>query len=127
MRKNFSAFHFDLYNNNDTFHITCFNVQNLGDLHMIGASIITKSNICIVGVGYIGLPTALLAAKSGFNVHAYDTDSHKIATLQQGITSICEQDLVDLLATSVKKSLLTFSTTPLPHADFYVITVPTPF
>lgn len=102
-------------------------MQNLGDLHMIGASIITKSNICIVGVGYIGLPTALLAAKSGFNVHAYDTDSHKIATLQQGITSICEQDLVDLLATSVKKSLLTFSTTPLPHADFYVITVPTPF
>lgn len=94
---------------------------------MIGASIITKSSICIIGVGYIGLPTALLAAKGGFNVHAYDTDAQKISTLNQGITSICEEDLVELLKTSVKSALLTFDTAPLPHADFYIITVPTPF
>ena len=94
---------------------------------MIGASIITKSTTCIIGVGYIGLPTALLAAKGGFNVHAYDTNAHKISQLNQGITSICEDDLVDLLKTSVTSSLLTFTTTPLPHADFYIIAVPTPF
>ncbi len=94
---------------------------------MIGASIITKSTVCIIGVGYIGLPTALLAAKGGFNVHAYDTNEHKISQLNQGITAICEEDLVDLLKTSVKSSLLTFTTTPLLHADFYVIAVPTPF
>lgn len=94
---------------------------------MIGASIITKSSVCIVGVGYIGLPTSLLAAKGGFNVHAYDTDKQKISQLNQGITSICEQDLVDLLKTSVTSSLLTFDTYPMAHADFYVIAVPTPF
>jgi len=94
---------------------------------MIGASVITKSSVCIVGVGYIGLPTALLAAKGGFKVHAYDTNEHKISQLNQGITTICEEDIVTLLKKSVTSSLLTFSTSPLANADFYVIAVPTPF
>jgi UDP-N-acetyl-D-mannosaminuronic acid dehydrogenase len=94
---------------------------------MIGASVITKSSVCIIGVGYIGLPTALLAAKGGFNVHAYDTNEHKIAQLNQGLTAIREEDLAKLLKESVTSSLLTFDTQPLPHADFYIIAVPTPF
>ena len=82
--------------------------------------------VCIVGVGYIGLPTALLAAQSHFNVVAYDTDHTKISRLKQGKTSICEQELVSMLTIQQTNPHLSFTTTPQAHADFYVISVPTP-
>lgn len=82
--------------------------------------------VCIVGVGYIGLPTALLAAQSHFNVVAYDTDHEKISRLKQGKTAICEQELVSMLTIQQTNPYLAFTTTPQAHADFYVISVPTP-
>ena len=87
----------------------------------------SSKRVCIVGVGYIGLPTALLAAHAGFDVTAYDTDAQKIALLKSGNTSICEQDLVTMLTENTDHPRLKFSTHPASHADFYIIAVPTPF
>jgi UDP-N-acetyl-D-mannosaminuronic acid dehydrogenase len=85
----------------------------------------TQQKVCIVGVGYIGLPTALLASKADFHVEAYDTDIEKITQLKNGRTNIRETDLIDLLSDEHKK--ITFTTTPQISADFYIIAVPTPF
>ncbi|MBM3894521.1 UDP-N-acetylglucosamine 2-epimerase (non-hydrolyzing) [Candidatus Dependentiae bacterium] len=84
-----------------------------------------KKSVCIVGVGYIGLPTALLAANTSFDVEAYDIDHEKITQLKNGITSIREHDLVTLLQSIYKK--ISFTTNPQLKADFFIIAVPTPF
>lgn len=88
---------------------------------------LAETHVCIIGVGYIGLPTALLAANAGFSVTAYDTSATRVNQLSQGITAICEQDLVDLLKELHTSPRLHFATFPKAQADFYVIAVPTPF
>lgn len=91
------------------------------------AAIATTKKVCVVGVGYVGLPTALLSAQAGFDVTAYDTDSAKIADLRAGRTVICEQDLAHLLTANLNNPHLKFDSQPLALADFYIIAVPTLF
>ena len=49
--------------------------------------------ICVIGLGYIGLPTAAILASSGFNVLGVDTDKEKINTLKRGEIYIKEPNL----------------------------------
>lgn len=82
-------------------------------------------SVSIIGLGYIGLPTALLLADAGVVVTGYDVDATKIATLRSGKLFFEEPGLSELFASVQKKDTFT-ATESLATADIYVIAVPTP-
>lgn len=82
--------------------------------------------VSVIGLGYIGLPTAVLAAESGYDVLGYDIDEHKVEKINQGDPVIEEIDLKDRLEKVIKQKKLRASTALLP-ANYYIIAVPTPF
>jgi UDP-N-acetyl-D-mannosaminuronic acid dehydrogenase len=82
--------------------------------------------ICIIGLGYIGLPTATLLASSGYRVHGVDVKDSVVKTLNAGKVHIAEPELDDRVARAVASGMLKASTSPQP-ADVFFICVPTPF
>ena len=82
--------------------------------------------ICVLGLGYIGLPTAATIAAHGIKVVGVDINPHVIETLRSGEIHIHEPSLRDLVKNSIDLGNLTFSTQP-EEADAFLITVPTPF
>lgn len=81
--------------------------------------------VCIVGMGYIGLPTALMMAASGVDVVGTDLDGEKILRLRRGEVTFEEQGMTELFARA-REGKLEFSDRCVP-ADIYVIAVPTPY
>lgn len=82
--------------------------------------------ITILGLGYIGLPTAITLADAGFPVYGFDVSSSVIDTLKSGKIHIVEPGLQEAFTRAVKAGNLTFGTEMLP-ADVFYIAVPTPF
>jgi|UPI0004B3C7F3 UDP-N-acetyl-D-mannosaminuronic acid dehydrogenase len=82
--------------------------------------------VCVVGLGYIGLPTAALLASNGFNVVGVDLNTHAVDTINQGLIHIVEPDLDAFVRSAVAAKRLTAFTTP-QAGDIYMICVPTPF
>ncbi len=82
--------------------------------------------VCVVGLGYIGLPTAAVIARSGMQVHGVDVTQSVVDTINRGEIHIEEVDLDGLVQGVVQRGLLKASTTVAP-ADVFVIAVPTPF
>ncbi len=80
----------------------------------------------MVGLGYIGLPTAALIASRNIKVTGVDIHQHVVDTINKGEIHIIEPDLDGLVHHVVKDKFLTASTTPV-EADVYLIAVPTPF
>lgn len=85
-----------------------------------------KKTVCVVGLGYIGLPTAALLASNGFNVVGVDLNAHAVDTINQGRIHIVEPDLDAFVRSAVAAKRLTAFTTP-QAGDVYMICVPTPF
>ena len=85
-----------------------------------------KQSICVVGLGYIGLPTASLLGTKGFNVLGVDNNSEIVDTINQGKIHIVEPDLDILVKSAVGSKNLKASLEP-EIADMYIIAVPTPF
>jgi UDP-N-acetyl-D-mannosaminuronic acid dehydrogenase len=85
-----------------------------------------KKTVCVVGLGYIGLPTAALLASNGFNVVGVDLNAHAVDTINQGCIHIVEPDLDAFVRSAVAAKRLTAFTTP-QAGDVYMICVPTPF
>ena len=83
-------------------------------------------NICVFGLGYIGLPTAAMFAHHGANVIGIDVNQHAVDTINQGKIHIVEPGLETIVKQAVDKGTLKASLTPV-HADAYLIAVPTPF
>lgn len=81
--------------------------------------------ICVLGLGYIGLPTAVLAASSGLKVTGVDIDPNVVSSLSNGIVHFEEPDLDIVLKKVIAEGQLTVQTSPSP-ADVYLIAVPTP-
>lgn len=83
--------------------------------------------ICILGLGYVGLPIAVAAAESGNIVYGYDTNLSKVSSLQLGISYIEDVDERTLKELLNKKSLI-ISTEPkdINELDTLLICVPTP-
>lgn len=84
-------------------------------------------NLTVVGLGYVGLPLAIAAAKRGFKVTGFDIDEKRVTQLNQGIsfsTDIDEVEITNLL----KSNCLRFTTTlkRLDEESIFVIAVPTP-
>ncbi len=80
----------------------------------------------MVGLGYIGLPTAALIASREIKVTGVDIHQHVVDTINKGEIHIVEPDLDGLVHKVVKDGYLTASTSPV-EADVYLIAVPTPF
>ena len=81
---------------------------------------------CVVGLGYIGLPTAAVLAKAGHRVIGVDVNAQVVATVNEGRIHIVEPDLDQAVAQSVASGSLSAQVTPAP-ADVFMIAVPTPF
>ncbi len=85
-----------------------------------------KPDVAVIGLGYIGLPTAAIVARSGCRVHGVDVSPHVVETINRGEIHIEEVDLDGLVQGVVSRGLLTASL-EVPEADVFVIAVPTPF
>ena len=87
---------------------------------------IKNKKICILGLGYIGLPTAALLAANKYDVLGVDINPKIVANINQGNTHIIEADLDKLLKSSIDSKKLKASVSP-ELSDIYIICVPTPF
>ncbi len=85
-----------------------------------------KPEVCILGLGYIGLPTAAIIARSGCRVLGVDVSEHVVNTIAEGRIHIEEVDLDGLVQGVVGRGMLRTSLAVEP-ADVFVIAVPTPF
>ena len=86
----------------------------------------TKPAVCVVGLGYIGLPTAAIIARGGCPVLGLDVSQHVVDTINRGEIHIEEVDLDGLVHGVVQRGLLRASTR-IEACDVYVVAVPTPF
>lgn len=83
------------------------------------------NKISVIGLGYIGLPFALLLSKKGFFVDGIDIDRLKVKNLTRAKFKSEEED-INLIFNQVKnKKNLNFST-KLKNSDFYILCLPTP-
>jgi len=82
--------------------------------------------ICVIGLGYIGLPTASTFAANGINVLGVDINPHIIETLNRGEIHIHEPGLRDAVTTAIASGNFKAATQP-EESDAFIIAVPTPF
>ncbi|MEM0517424.1 UDP-N-acetyl-D-mannosamine dehydrogenase [Aequorivita flava] len=85
-----------------------------------------KPTVVMMGLGYIGLPTAALIASKKLNVTGVDISQSVVNTINEGKIHIVEPELDGLVHHVVKHGYLKASTAPI-IADVYLIAVPTPF
>ncbi|AWQ20522.1 UDP-N-acetyl-D-mannosamine dehydrogenase [Pantoea ananatis] len=82
--------------------------------------------ISVIGLGYIGLPTAAVFASKGKKVVGVDINAHAVDTINRGAIHIVEPDLDRVVQAAVKRGDLRATTQP-EAADAFLIAVPTPF
>lgn len=82
-------------------------------------------SVCVIGLGYIGLPTAATLAASGVDVKGVDVRQHIVDELNDGRAHFSEPDLDMLVQSAVGSGRLKAFSEPQP-ADAFIITVPTP-
>ena len=85
-----------------------------------------NKKICVIGLGYIGLPTASLLANYNYQVHGVDINKKAVDIINSGKAHIIEPDLDDFVKRAIKNKTLIASTEP-KCADIFIIAVPTPF
>ena len=84
-----------------------------------------KEKVCIMGLGYIGLPTAALLATKGYSVHGVDVKPEVVETINKGLIHIVEPELDAFVKSAVQSGNLKASLKP-DYSDIFIITVPTP-
>lgn len=82
--------------------------------------------VVMMGLGYIGLPTAALISQNKVPVHGVDINPNVVETINAGKIHIIEPELDKAVENSVNEGFLKAATTPV-EADTYLIVVPTPF
>lgn len=85
-----------------------------------------NKTVCVIGLGYIGLPTAALLSGNGYQVKGFDLNAHVVNTINQGRVHIVEPDLDSHVSMSIATGKLKAYTQP-QEADIFMICVPTPF
>lgn len=83
-------------------------------------------HVAVVGLGYIGLPTAAILASDHIEVTGVDVNPATVAAVSRGDVPFVEPDLATYVAGAVTQGYLRAAATP-PPADAYIIAVPTPF
>ncbi len=84
------------------------------------------NTVGMIGLGYIGLPTAAIIASRGIQVIGIDVNQHAVDTINKGAVHIVEPDLDIVVRSVVTTGNLRATTTPEP-ADAFLVAVPTPF
>ena len=87
---------------------------------------IQRKKIAVIGLGYIGLPTAAMIASEHISVLGVDINPHIVALINEGRIHITEPFLAEKVHEVVKQGYLRAKTDVEP-ADVFLITVPTPF
>ena len=85
-----------------------------------------SKTVCVMGLGYIGLPTAALLANRKYHVHGVDVVQSTVDTINQGNIHIVELDLDTFVRSAVNSGNLIADTKP-KESDIFIIAVPTPF
>ncbi|WP_299259088.1 UDP-N-acetyl-D-mannosamine dehydrogenase [uncultured Aquimarina sp.] len=85
-----------------------------------------KPSVVMVGLGYIGLPTAALIAQNRIYVHGVDVNPKVVDTINAGEIHIIEPELDEAVSEAVNNGYLRAATEPV-EGDNYLIVVPTPF
>lgn len=83
------------------------------------------SKICVVGLGYIGLPTAAVLASRGYTVHGVEVNPDAVRTINSGKAHVIEPDLDILVQAAVQTGKLKAFDAPA-EADVFMLCVPTP-
>ena len=86
----------------------------------------TKQTVAFVGLGYIGLPTAVVMANSGVDVTGVDVNESNVERINRGEVTIVEPGLEEELKQAIESGNFR-ATTSQVHAQTYIIAVPTPF
>jgi UDP-N-acetyl-D-mannosaminuronic acid dehydrogenase len=86
----------------------------------------TFERIAVVGLGYIGLPTAAALAMGGLDVVGVDVNTRTVESVNRGEVPFVEPDLGVAVSGAVAQGRLRAST-EMPEADIYIVAVPTPF
>ncbi|MBE1556055.1 nucleotide sugar dehydrogenase [Sporosarcina limicola] len=84
-----------------------------------------QKKLCVIGLGYIGLPTAVMFANSGVQVHGVDLNEKAVSMIANKQLHIEENGLGERLEQAIDSKLFTVSTQPV-EADVYIIAVPSP-
>jgi len=85
-----------------------------------------NKKICVMGLGYIGLPTAALLANRGYDVHGVDIVQSTVDIINRGEIHIVEPELDTFVQSAVNSGKLKADIKPTP-ADVFILAVPTPF
>lgn len=89
-------------------------------------NVMSNMSVAFVGLGYIGLPTAVVLANSGVKVCGVDVKQENVQQINRGVVPIIEPGLEDGLKKALDSGNFK-ATTEMPHADAYIVAVPTPF
>ena len=99
--------------------------DNKGDV-VQGGSLVPYQTLCVLGLGYIGLPTASTFATHGMKVTGVDTNPEIVRCLNNGEVHLFEPGLRTLVQAALRSGNLTVRQEPQP-AEAFIIAVPTPF
>lgn len=86
----------------------------------------TDISVVVVGLGYIGLPTAAILASRGVPVVGVDVNPRTVAAINEGRVPFVEPDLAGYVSQAVENGHLTASA-DVPAGDVFIVAVPTPF
>jgi len=87
---------------------------------------VKMKKVCVLGLGYIGLPTSIVLAENGFDVTGFDIDKTKVTQINAGDPVIEEPEVYEKLQIALKYGTFKAST-EICKADYFIIAVPTPF
>jgi UDP-N-acetyl-D-mannosaminuronic acid dehydrogenase len=86
----------------------------------------STKKVCVIGLGYIGLPTAALLANRNYDVHGVDVVQDVVDTINRGEIHIVEPELDTFVRAAINSGKLKADVKPT-DADIFIIAVPTPF
>ncbi|MCU1567141.1 MAG: UDP-N-acetyl-D-mannosaminuronic acid dehydrogenase [Pseudarthrobacter sp.] len=86
----------------------------------------TIESVAVIGLGYIGLPTAAILAGNGIEVVGVDVNAKTVGSVNNGEVPFVEPDLASYVAGAVSQHKLS-AATETPKAQAYIVAVPTPF
>lgn len=84
-----------------------------------------KESVSVIGLGYVGLPSAALIANAGYSVHGVDVNTSLIDALRAGHCNLGEEQVVEIVTRALNSQRLTVDLKP-QAADIFIICVPTP-
>jgi len=107
-------------------HVIEFVMRLLSTFEEFKEKFMVFNTISVIGLGYIGLPTAAMFASHKKKVIGVDVNQHAVDTINRGEIHIVEPELDMIVRAAVSEGFLKASTKPEP-ADAFLIAVPTPF